>query len=137
MKFIDIQVVGNDQKVVPAQMAICDQCNGNTFLNLVINGHNHLECTSCGTSYCQGGCDHGCKDDSCDRSHCAKCGGHMMGEYLPHGTLCDSCQNDKQLFNDLPLCTGFIDDPDESDLACPYCGSGLMDEKGNCKKCGL
>ena len=32
-----------------------------------------------------------CKDDSCDLSHCAKCGSHMLGGYLLKGTICDMC----------------------------------------------
>lgn len=33
-----------------------------------------------------------CQDDSCDLSHCISCGCHMAGQYLPPGTVCDSCQ---------------------------------------------
>lgn len=40
-----------------------------------------------------------CKDDSCDLTHCSKCGGHMMGGYLPHGTVCDSCQQEAEHLN--------------------------------------
>lgn len=99
MKLIYIQAIDKNQNVVDAQMAQCDQCPGTTFRILVIHGHNHLECVECGTSFCQtGDCDHNnkenphCKDDSCDRSHCVKCGTHMMGEHLPHGTMCESCE---------------------------------------------
>jgi hypothetical protein len=35
--------------------------------------------------------EHQCLDDSCEQSHCAKCGSHMLGGYLEHGTVCDSC----------------------------------------------
>lgn len=124
MNLIDIKVTDKYQKVTPAQMVACEQCHQSTFRILVINGHNHLECTTCGESYCQGGCDHGCdhgcKDDSCDQSHCAKCGSHMMGGYLPHGTVCDSCKMEEE-------------DGDH----CHNCGSGLFNEKGECQKGGL
>ena len=127
MNLIDIQVRGNDQKVIPAQMALCDKCKGRTFLILVINGHNHLECTTCGTSFCQGGCDHDkeekkiCKDDSCDQSHCFKCGSYMMGVSLPPGTVCENCTMEEENNQD----------------SCPYCKSGLFDQNGECLKCGL
>lgn len=32
-----------------------------------------------------------CNDDSCDGSHCVKCGGHMLGWNLPPSTICQSC----------------------------------------------
>lgn len=45
-----------DGNVVNAQKAVCPQCNCDRFMILVINGHNHLQCTSCEESFCQGGC---------------------------------------------------------------------------------
>jgi len=148
MNLIDIQVTDKDQKVIPAQMVTCEQCHQSSFRILVINGHNHLECITCGDSYCQGGCDHGCKDDSCDRSHCAKCGSHMMGGYLPHGTVCDSCKMEEESKKTCRKCgspvdeNGFCSDetcPFESSYqdTCPYCKSGIFNEKGECQKCGL
>ncbi len=146
MKLIDVQVIGNDQKAIPAQMATCDQCNGDFFRILVINGHNHLECKSCGESYCQGGCDHGCKDDSCDQSHCAKCGSHMVGGYLPPGTVCDTCKMEGEICRkcNSPLENGRCTDEtcpysdhEQTTEFCPNCGSGLFNEKGECQKCGL
>lgn len=121
MKLIDVQVIEKNQSVISALMATCEQCNQSSFRILVVHGHNHLECITCGTSYCQGDCDRGCKDDSCDQSHCAKCGCHMMGGYLPLGTVCDSCKMEEE----------------ESDSACSYCGGGLLNEKGDCQKCGM
>jgi hypothetical protein len=38
-----------------ADKAICDYCSNDEFFILIIFGHNHLQCTSCGTSYCQAG----------------------------------------------------------------------------------
>lgn len=120
MKLVDIQAIGNDQKVIPAQMVVCEQCSQSTFRIFVINGHNHLECTTCGTSYCQGDCNHGCKDDSCDQSHCVKCGSHMIGGYLPHGTVCESCKMEEELSEN-----------------CPSCGSQFPpNEQGECQECG-
>ncbi len=74
MNLIPIQVIGNDQKLVPAQMVECDQCFQSTFRILVINGHNHLECTTCGTSYCQGNIRGCCNHSSVAVITCRKCG---------------------------------------------------------------
>lgn len=47
-----------------------------------------------------------CHDDSCDLSHCAKCGSHMLGGYLEHGAVCDSCHMaEKQKFVEQVTCT--------------------------------
>jgi hypothetical protein len=32
-----------------------------------------------------------CWDDSCDGSHCAKCGGHFIGWHVAPSSICDSC----------------------------------------------
>lgn len=37
-----------------------------------------------------------CHDDSCDLSHCAKCGSHMLGGHLEHGAVCDSCTMEEE-----------------------------------------
>jgi hypothetical protein len=36
-----------------------------------------------------------CKDDSCDASHCPKCGGHKVGWYTKG--LCSSCENEEDI----------------------------------------
>lgn len=37
-----------------------------------------------------------CHDDSCDMSHCAQCGSHMLGGHLAHGTVCDTCSMEEE-----------------------------------------
>jgi formate dehydrogenase maturation protein FdhE len=38
-----------------ALLAICPECEGESFSIIVINGHNHLQCSLCETTFCQGG----------------------------------------------------------------------------------
>lgn len=38
MKLVDIQAIGNDQKVIPAQMVVCEQCSQSTFRIFVSTG---------------------------------------------------------------------------------------------------
>lgn len=49
------EVQDKDGNEVFAEKAICPQCEHDQFMILVIRGHNHLQCTQCGTSYCQNG----------------------------------------------------------------------------------
>lgn len=37
-----------------------------------------------------------CKDDSCDLSHCKRCGSHMMGGYIGGDVLCDCCKQEAE-----------------------------------------
>lgn len=52
-------VKDKDGKTVPALVAKCEICDGDTFHLFVVNGHNHIQCANpiCGESYCQGGCE--------------------------------------------------------------------------------
>lgn len=40
---------------VPGQVIVCDQCDNDAFAIFFVEEHNHLQCTACGTSYCQSG----------------------------------------------------------------------------------
>jgi uncharacterized paraquat-inducible protein A len=46
-----------DGPAKPAELVLCSDCGGDAFQILVIDGHQHVQCTSCGTSYCDGKCD--------------------------------------------------------------------------------
>ena len=151
-----ITVTDNKGVVKDALLVICPKCEHNTFSIIVIDLHNHLQCMRCSESFCQGGCHHeenpsACKDDSCDQSHCAKCGSHMLGGYLPNGTVCESCtreEEDDHKNKSCRKCNSPIDEnnfctdetcpfSDNYQDSCPYCKSGLFNEKGECQKCGL
>lgn len=93
----------------PALLVTCPECGEDLFNILVIDGHNHLQCSECNTSFCQGGCEHKENNEPAN---------FYDGRSLP--------------------VTNDPDDDLETDSACPNCGSGFpSDEKGNCKKCGL
>jgi hypothetical protein len=57
----EVSVVDNRGIMVTALLMICDNCGGESFHIFVVptpetKGHNHLQCTGCGESFCQGGC---------------------------------------------------------------------------------
>lgn len=110
------QVKDLNGKVTPAHEAVCDVCDGNIFHIAIINGHNHLICANpvCGESYCQGGCDRpNPSKETMGNAGCDKCG---VKDRIPNGTICEDCK---------------------ADAKCSYCGSALIDEKGECQQCGL
>jgi hypothetical protein len=55
MNLKPIEVKDKDGKVTPAQEAVCNVCDGNTFHITVIKGHNHLICANpiCNECFCQ------------------------------------------------------------------------------------
>ena len=57
MTTLQVRIESNRGPVI-GQKAICDYCSNDEFFILIIFGHNHLQCTSCGRSFCQmgGGC---------------------------------------------------------------------------------
>jgi len=55
------EVKDNTGNVKQALMAACPDCGAALFRLLVINGHNHIECAGCNTSFCQGGCGCDCR----------------------------------------------------------------------------
>lgn len=55
MNLIPIVVTDHKGEAVSAQKASCPECGNDTFLILVIKGHNHLQCSQCNTSFCQSG----------------------------------------------------------------------------------
>lgn len=62
MKFIEGKAVsGLDGRQNPALLAVCEECDCQTFnvFCVLIKGraHQHLACTSCGQAYCDGTCD--------------------------------------------------------------------------------
>lgn len=59
MTLLDV-LLDSNIGLVRGHKAICDYCSNDEFFILIIFGHNHLQCTSCGTSFCQmgGGCNH-------------------------------------------------------------------------------
>ncbi len=64
MKFVEgkaISRLNGEQRA--AQLATCDKCDGTTFKVFDIDGHSHLECATCGTSYCDGSCGFTASDD--------------------------------------------------------------------------
>lgn len=99
---------------VQGHVAKCEVCNGDTFHLFVVNGHNHIQCANpiCNESYCQGGCEQDCEQVS-ENAGCDICGVH---DRMPDSKICEHCH---------------------ADAKCNYCGSALMDEKGECQKCGL
>jgi tRNA(Ile2) C34 agmatinyltransferase TiaS len=56
MELVSCQAKDAAGHVVAAHKAVCPDCKGDKFMILVFNGHNHLQCTKCNTSFCQGGC---------------------------------------------------------------------------------
>lgn len=44
-----------------------------------------------------------CQDDSCDGSHCRKCGGHFLDFYTT-ATLCSSCEMEEEFQRNPPKC---------------------------------
>lgn len=42
-----------------------------------------------------------CQDDSCDGSHCRKCGGHFM-DFYTSATICSSCEMEEAQKNQVP-----------------------------------
>lgn len=74
-------VKGNDGKEVPAHVAKCSVCSGDTFHLFIVNGHNHIQCANpvCNETYCQGGCENA----GCDR-----CG---IDDREEGSTLCEHC----------------------------------------------
>ena len=52
-----ITVQDNKGNSVLAFKATCPDCGNDQFMILIINGHNHLQCTDCNVSFCQGGCE--------------------------------------------------------------------------------
>jgi hypothetical protein len=51
-----IMVTTQDGKSAPAVLMGCT-CGGEKFFSYIVQGgHQHLQCTSCGESYCDGAC---------------------------------------------------------------------------------
>jgi hypothetical protein len=42
-----------------ATLVVCAECGHKAFLHYVLEGtdHHHLQCASCTTTYCDGGCE--------------------------------------------------------------------------------
>ena len=57
MNLQPITVSDNKGGHTNAHKAVCPKCSFDAFMILIINGHNHLQCTQCMESYCQGGCE--------------------------------------------------------------------------------
>jgi hypothetical protein len=57
MELVRCSVMNLEGQMKPAHKAVCPDCKNDSFMILVIKGHNHLECTKCKTSFCQGGCE--------------------------------------------------------------------------------
>lgn len=60
------EVTDPEGNPVEAYIATCPEnvCNNDTFRIFVIHGQNHLMCTKCNTSFCQGG---NCSENSCNK----------------------------------------------------------------------
>lgn len=61
MQLIPIEVHGSDGAQCQAQLIICAECQGQSFVIFLLAGHDtpHLQCLGCHTSYCGNseGCD--------------------------------------------------------------------------------
>jgi hypothetical protein len=58
METKDVKVTDKFGEEIPAELIICPECRGEEFNIYTIGAnHNHLQCTACGRSFCQGGCD--------------------------------------------------------------------------------
>lgn len=59
MRAIPAVAVTTTGKVVDVQAVQvgCPECEGVTFELYVLDGHNHLRCNNCGTSFCQAGAE--------------------------------------------------------------------------------
>lgn len=44
---------------IPAQLILCPRCDGDQFHIYSVEGHSHLQCVQCTTSYCCAGSDCG------------------------------------------------------------------------------
>lgn len=88
MKTENILVKDKNGQSKPAIMAVCPDCNNNKFMILVIDGHNHLQCSNCNTSFCQ--------DGSCDKPPvilCPVCNQQMAvgGDEISGDVFCQCC----------------------------------------------
>jgi hypothetical protein len=58
MTTIQVRIESNLGPVL-GRKGVCDYCSNDEFYLLVIFGHNHIQCSKCGTSFCQlGHCSH-------------------------------------------------------------------------------
>jgi len=50
------RVVGRDGEIQEAEIGFCPECKCETFILMKIKGHQHIQCSRCGTMYCDGTC---------------------------------------------------------------------------------
>lgn len=52
------EVIANDGSRHLARVYVCKDCGNDKFHIFVVGGvHQHVQCTQCNTSYCDGTCD--------------------------------------------------------------------------------
>jgi len=55
----DVSVTDIGGRTVPALLIVCPKCSNSTFQIFAIGKHQHLQCTQCDESFCDGSCSKG------------------------------------------------------------------------------